>query len=150
MGAEQRRGALAGLRRDASMRDFNAAAGRLAHMADETKARARVLELTELDARCLLTGELSTADSERRSRIVAECIAELGFDPRVDDGPLADVIPLVPPTAQARSLPPPLDPLRSGDWAELGRRVALGYLTEEQAREFGTIWMKHGAGGTGA
>lgn len=144
MGAEQRARALVGLREDVAARDFNAAAGRLAHLADEAWARARVLHLAEIDARCVRTGKLSKDDETARRSIVEQCVAELGFDPRTEDGPVAKVIQLVPPTAAARGLPSgELPPLVAGDWAELGRRVAMGVLSEEDARGFGAVWMEH-------
>jgi hypothetical protein len=57
----------------------------------------------------------------------------------------AKVIPMTPRPAALTdgSLPA----LVSGDWAELGRRVALGLLTEKDAREFGRIWVEQGAKG---
>lgn len=37
-------------------------------------------------------------------------------------------------------------PLRAGDWAELGRRVQAGLLTDADARGFAEQWLQQGAG----
>lgn len=118
----------------------NAATALIVRLADVETVRDRVLELTEIDARAARAGMISREDRRRRMVILDDACTELGFDPRDSNGPKrADVIAFARPAPALGS--GELAPLVAGDWAELGRRVALGLLSEADAKGFGAIWI---------
>jgi hypothetical protein len=140
------------LRADVRNRDLNAAVVRIIRLADPERARERTLIMTEIDTRCLRTNALSAADEATRTRIQSDCINELGFDPRVEDGPrpAANVVPLRPRVATPPALPTleqrtlgdgALPPLEGGRFDLLDLYVKRGVLTEVEAKEIGMRWM---------
>jgi hypothetical protein len=116
------------------------------YMADPSKAEDRALLLGEIDARSARNKGISADDDAARWALYAECVAELGFDPRQVDAPRQadNVIPFPMKPARLELSEGISGPLMSGDWAGLWERVQAGQLTEEEAKQIGQIWTNHG------
>jgi hypothetical protein len=152
MGAREKAKHLAAAQQLWSERDANSFAAQLAHLADPEKKDIRLSTMVAIDERAVKAGRLSIADDHKRHAIIAECIAELGFDPR--DATLATAYPELkrdepvygthptPSFGPAQLGDGVVHPLRAGDWAELERRVRRGLLSEADAFAFGEQWMK--------
>lgn len=149
---------LAALRSAYGMKDYNTATAILIGMAGGPDAQARLRLLAVIDAYGAKHGRLEPADVKRRNVVAKACVAELGFNPATHDAPGVPMnvasalkalevqdtgVSVAPPTYDASR--PMLksgtsEPLRSGDWAELYRRVMRGELTESEAFAFGEVW----------
>lgn len=115
-------------------------------------------ELSEMDKRCAERGYIREDEELRRAQIMDEAIKWLGFNPlaatllRCNECnaqvPWQDLLghsctPFVPDAEPMKALDAGLgEPLQSGDWAGLWKRVKAGMISEEEAVQFGQLWSK--------
>jgi hypothetical protein len=157
---------IAKLREAHAAGDKFTAAGLLVGLAGGPQARARVSALATMDRACAARGWITKAEEAQRAAIVADALADLGFNPLREDGPAA--APVAAPAQPAQDARPVLaavvadvaavaaapvlalpegvtaEPLRAGDWRGLWMRVQAGQLTEAEARAFGQLWKDAG------
>lgn len=116
--------------------------------------------LTAMDQRCSARGWIMDEELSVRESILAQALASLGVEtieqlwtaPAPSPSPaahakvadLANDLAAAEMSKRLQLTDGVAAPLQAGDWRSLWMRVQAGTLTEDQAKEFGALWMKAG------